>query len=219
MFFMIYGYVRMSNQDQNVESQKNVISRYGVDHKMMVDEWIEVEMSSRKSTRDRRIDELLEKLQPGDVIIVSELSRLGRSIKETLNTIDNLVQNKKNRLILIKQNLDMNPGNMNNLTNKVLITVFSMIAELERDFISERTKEGLNARKAKGIKLGKPKGVLQSSMYDQDADKILHLYQLGVPIRKIIQTHICYGKYSSLKEYIDKRKNIYLPLNENISTI
>ncbi len=215
---MIYGYVRVSNQDQNVESQKNVISRYGVDHKMMVDEWIEVEMSSRKSTRDRRIDELLEKLQPGDVIIASELSRLGRSIKETLNTIDNLVQNKKNRLILIKQNLDMNPGNMNSLTNKVLITVFSMIAELERDFISERTKEGLNARKAKGIKLGKPKGILQSSMYDKDVDKILHLYQLGVPIRKIIKTHICYGKYSSLKEYIDKRKNINLPLNKSVET-
>jgi DNA invertase Pin-like site-specific DNA recombinase len=216
---MIYGYVRVSNQDQNVDSQKNVISRYGVDHKMMVDEWIEVEMSSRKSTRDRRIDELLEKLQPGDVIIASELSRLGRSIKETLNTIENLVQNKKNRLILIKQNLDMNPGNMNNLTNKVLITVFSMIAELERDFISERTKEGLNARKAKGIKLGKPKGILQSSMYDKDADKILHLYQLGVPIRKIIKTHIAYGKYFSIKEYIDKIKDNYSALNNSVDNI
>ena len=216
---MIYGYVRVSNQDQSVDSQKNVISRYGVDHKTMVDERIEVEMSSRKSTCDRRIDELLEKWQPGDVIIASELSRLGRSIKETLNTIENLVQNKKNRLILIKQNLDMNPDNMNNLTNKVLITVFSMIAELERDFISERTKEGLNARKAKGIKLGKPKGILQSSMYDQDADKILHLYQLGVPIRKIIKTHISYGKYSSLKEYIDKRKDNYSGLNNSVENI
>ena len=98
---MIYGYVRVSNQDQNVESQKNVISRYGVDHKMMVDEWIEVEMSSRKSTKERRIDELLEKLNPDDIIIASELSRLGRSIKETLNTIEKLVQNKKNRLYKI----------------------------------------------------------------------------------------------------------------------
>lgn len=213
---MIYGYVRVSKQEQSVESQKNIISRYGVEHKLMVDEWIEVEMSSRKSTKERRIDELLEKLQPNDTIIVSELSRLGRSIKETLHTIENLVQNKKNRIILIKQNIDMNPSNMNNLTNKVLITVFSMIAELERDFISERTKEGLKARKEKGIKLGKPKGVLQASMYDQDADKILHLYQLGVPIRKIIKTHINYGKYSSLKEYIDKRKNGHLAIENNI---
>lgn len=63
------------------------------------------------------------------------------------------------------------------------------------------------------------KGVLQASMYDQDVDKILHLYQLGVSIRKIIQTHICCGKYSSLKKYIDKRKNIYLPLNKTLIDI
>ncbi len=204
---MIYGYARVSNQDQNLESQKNLISRYGIDHRLMIDEWIEVEVSSRQSTQARRIDELLNRLQPMDIIIASELSRLGRSLKETLNTIESIVQEKQARLILIKQNLDINPHNTNNLTNKVLITVFSMIAELERDFISERTKEGLRARKEKGIKLGKPKGTLQSSMYDQDKDKIFHLHHLGVPLHKIIKTHIKYGKYASLKEYIDKRKS------------
>lgn len=204
---MIYGYVRVSKQEQNLDGQKNLISRYGVDHKLMVDEWVEVEMSSRKSTEARRIDELLDKLEAQDIIIASELSRLGRSIKETLNTIETIVRTKQARLILVKQNLDMNPHNTNNLTNKILITIFSMIAELERDFISERTKEGLRARKEKGIKLGKPKGILQSSMYDQDKEKILHLYELGVPLLKIIKTHIKYGKYSSIKEYIDKRKN------------
>ena len=81
-----------------------------------------------------------------------------------------------------------------------------MLAELERDFISERTKEGLRARVAKGIKLGKPKGVIQASMYDKDKEKILHLYQLGVPIQKIIATHLGYGKYLSLKSYIIKRE-------------
>lgn len=202
---MIYGYCRVSTQDQNVESQKNLISRYCVDHQLMVNEWVEVEMSSRKSTKERRIDELCDKIKPQDVIIVSELSRLGRSIKETLNTIEVLVREKHARLIFIKQSLDMNPLNQNSLTNKVLITVFSMIAELERDFISERTKAGLNARKEKGIKLGKPKGTLQASMYDADKEKILHLYQLGVPLKKIIQTHLGYGKYYSLKEYTEKR--------------
>ena len=144
----------------------------------MVNEWIEVEMSSRKSTMVRHIDELLDKLQPKDIIIASELSRLGRSIKETLNTIETLIQEKHARVIFIKQNLDMNPLNKNNLTNKVLITVFSMMAELERDFISERTKAGLDARKAKGIKLGKPKGTLQSSMYDPDREK----YSISIPL-------------------------------------
>ncbi|WP_242602144.1 recombinase family protein [Legionella nagasakiensis] len=148
---MIYGYVRVSTQEQNVDSQKNIISRYCVDQKMMVDEWIVLEMSSRKSTSLRRIDELLNKLQHGDIIIAYELSRLGRSIKETLNTIETIIQEKQARLILIKQNLDLNPTAKNHITNKVLITIFSMLAELERDFISERTKEGLRARVAKGI--------------------------------------------------------------------
>ena len=201
---MIYGYVRVSTPEQSVDSQKNAISRYCVDQKLMVDEWIEIEMSSRKSTAMRRIDELLDKSLPNDVIIVSELSRLGRSIKETLNTIETIIQEKQTRLILIKQNLDLNPGEKHNVTNKILITVFSMLAELERDFISERTKEGLRARVAKGIKLGKPKGIIQASMYDKDKEKILHLYQLGVPIQKIIATHLGYGKYLSLKDYINK---------------
>ncbi|HAT4388535.1 TPA: recombinase family protein [Legionella pneumophila] len=212
---MIYGYVRVSTQDQSVDSQKNSISRYCIDQKLMVDEWIELEMSSRKSTAHRRIDELLNKLLPGDVIISSELSRLGRSIKETLDTIETITQDKQARLILIKQNLDLNPIAKNNVANKVLITIFSTLAELERDFISERTKEGLRARVAKGIKLGKPKGVIQASMYDKDKDKILHLHKLGVPIQKIIGTHLGYGKYLSLKAFIDKVKNEEITYSEN----
>lgn len=203
---MIYGYVRVSTQEQSVESQKNSISRYCIEHKLMVDEWIELEMSSRKSTTLRRIEELLDKLSPGDVVIASELSRLGRSIKETLNTIETISQDKLSRLILIKQNLDLNPNAKNNVANKVLITIFSMLAELERDFISERTKEGLRARVAKGIKLGKPKGVIQASMYDKDQEKIVHLYQLGVPLQKIITTHLGYGRYLSLKAFLKKCK-------------
>lgn len=205
---MIYGYVRVSTQDQTVDGQKNSISRFCMDQKMMVDEWIELEMSSRKSTAHRRIDELLAKLSPNDIVIASELSRLGRSIKETLNTVETIIQDKQARLILIKQNLDLNPSAKNNVANKVLITIFSMLAELERDFISERTKEGLRARVMKGIKLGKPKGVIQASMYDKDKEKILHLYQLGVPIQKIIATHLGYGKYLSLKAFIDKPKTL-----------
>lgn len=202
---MIFGYIRVSTADQNLDGQKNLISRYCMDNKLMVDEWIELEMSSRKTVEQRRINELLDKLNPHDIVITSELSRLGRSIKETLTTIESVLDQKQARLILIKQNLDLNPNDRNNITNKVLITVFSMLAELERDFISERTKEGLRARVAKGIKLGKPKGTVQASMYDKDKDQILELYKLGVPINKIINTHLKYGKYTSLKQFIERQ--------------
>lgn len=203
---MVYGYVRVSSSQQNKDSQMNVISRYCVDHRMSIDEWIALEVSTRKSARQRKIAELLEKLLPSDVVIVSELSRLGRSIKEVLATVETLVEEKKSRLVLVKQNLDVDPNNQKDLTNKILITIFSMMAELERDFISERTKEGLRARKAKGIKLGKPKGTIQASMYDPDRAKIFHLFELGVSIQKIIDTHLGYGGYQSLKQYIEKRQ-------------
>jgi len=100
---MIYGYVRVSTQEQSVDSQKNSISRYCIEQKFMVDEWIELEMSSRKSTALRRIDELLNKLSPNDMVIVSELSRLGRSIKETLNTIEVIVIRSNRELYLIRK--------------------------------------------------------------------------------------------------------------------
>jgi len=203
---MHYGYIRVSTSEQTVESQKNLISRYCVDHNIGIDEWIALEVSSRKDLRQRKIQPLLDKLTSDDTVIVSELSRLGRSIKEVLFIIEQMVEQKQARLILIKQNIVLDPHNRKDVTNKVLITIFSMMAELERDFISERTKEGLKARKAKGITLGKPKGTIQASMYDQDRDKIMHLHQMGVPLQTIIKTHLGYGKYLSLKNYIEKRK-------------
>tara|TARA_B100000586_G_C20111441_1_gene430154 strand:- start:2466 stop:3098 length:633 start_codon:yes stop_codon:yes gene_type:complete len=202
---MIFGYIRVSTLDQTVEGQKNLISRYCTEKKILIDEWIEIEISTRKSFRERRIQELYDKVTQNDTIIVSELSRLGRSVKEILAIIETCVEEKRCRIIIVKQNIDINPKNRSDMTNKVLITIFSMVAELERDFVSERTKEGLLARKAKGIKLGKPKGVIQQSKYDTDKDRIFHLYELGVPINSIINTHLNYGQYQSLKRYIEKR--------------
>ena len=202
---MVLGYIRTSTADQSADGQKSLIARYVVERKMIVDEWIEVEVSSRKSAEKRKITELLDKVSAQDTVIVSELSRLGRSIKEVLQIIEELIQVKRCKLILIKQNLHLDHSNQHDMTNKVLLTIFSMVAELERDFISERTKEGLRARKEMGIKLGKPKGVIQKSIYDQDKEKVFQLHKLGVPLNTNIKTHLGYGKYLSLKEYIQKR--------------
>ena len=98
---MIFGYIRVSTVEQNLDGQKNLISRYCMDHKLIVDEWLELEISSRKTIEQRRISELYDKLQPNDIVIVSELSRLGRSIKETLSIIETILELKQARLILI----------------------------------------------------------------------------------------------------------------------
>ena len=138
-------------------------------------------------------------------MIVSELSRVGRSIKEVFEIIEESIKVKQCRLILVKQGLDLDPSNKNDMTNKILLTIFSMMAELERDFISERTKEGLRARKEQGIILGKPKGTIQKSMYDPDRERIEELFRLGISTNTIIKTHLKYGNYLSLKYYFDKR--------------
>ena len=204
----VYGYVRVSTIEQSAESQKNLISRFAIERKMLIDKWIEVEMSSRKTADKRKITELLSQVVENDVVIVSELSRLGRSIQEVLQIIKRLMEEKKCRLILVKQNMDLNPLNVLDMSNKILITIFSMLAELERDFISFRTKEGLNALKAKGVKLGKPVGCKQKTMYDKDKNRILELAKMGVPINKILTIHLNYGKYLSLKRFISKNMTI-----------
>lgn len=204
----VYGYIRVSTAEQTAESQKNLISRFTTERKMLIDKWIEVEMSSRKTADKRKITELLSQVVENDVVIVSELSRLGRSIQEVLQIIKSLMEEKKCRLILVKQNMDLNPHNVLDMSNKILITIFSMLAELERDFISFRTKEGLNALKAKGVKLGKPVGCKQKTMYDKDKNRILELAKMGVPINKILTIHLNYGKYLSLKRFISKNMTI-----------
>ncbi|WP_223847215.1 recombinase family protein [Hymenobacter montanus] len=76
------------------------------------------------------------------------------------------------------------------MTHKILLTIFAMLTELGRDFVSERTKEGLRARREQGLLLGKPKGVVQPSMYDVDRERVLHLHALGVPLTTIVDVHL-----------------------------
>jgi DNA invertase Pin-like site-specific DNA recombinase len=203
---MIYGYVRVSTTDQNSESQKNVISRYCVERKFHIDEWMELEISTRKSLLKRRVVELIERLKPEDVVISTELSRLSRSMRETHNVIHNIVEEKKARIICIKDSIDISPHNIHSIDNAVKISMFSLAAALERNAISERTREGLAVIKARGVKLGKPKGCIQKTIYDQDKERIFHLYSLGVNIPTILRMHLHYGSYNSLNCFIQKRK-------------
>jgi DNA invertase Pin-like site-specific DNA recombinase len=201
---MTVGYIRVSTEKQTVQNQKHEILDYANRYNLGSVTFIEVEMSSRKSTADRRIDELLMALNDGDTLIVSELSRLARSLSELFEIVNTLIDNGI-KLIAIKQNMILDKNNINDIQNKVMLTMFSLMSELERDFISARTKEALKARKDSGMVLGKPKGVIQSSMYDPDAQRIGELVNLGVPINKISKTHLGYGTAKSLGEYVKKK--------------
>ncbi len=135
-----------------------------------------------------------------DTLIVTELSRLGRSTAEVIGLVNELIK-KQVRVIAIKQGLDIKQHDMN---SKVMITLFSLFAELERDLISSRTKEALASKKAQGIKLGKPKGTIQKSKFDKDVTKIKELLQLGLSVRKIA-IFLGYTSHIGLNIYVKKR--------------
>jgi len=135
-------------------------------------------MSSRRSAKDRRIDELLANLQTNDRLLVSELSRLGRSTGEVIQLIKTLTD-QKIEFVVVKQGFQVNSKNNKDMTSKIMITIFSLLAELERDLISERTKMGLARARASGKKLGRPKGPGKSRL-DGKEDLIKGFMDKGV---------------------------------------
>ena len=120
-----------------------------------MNEFVQITMSSRKTSKQRRIEEVLQTLNRlRHTLVVTELSRLGRSTAEVIALVNELVA-RNIRVIILKQNLDISQHDM---TSKIVITLFSLFAELERDLMSLRTKEALAAKKQQGVTLGKPKG-------------------------------------------------------------
>lgn len=194
---MNYGYLRVSTLQQDVEAQKTAVSDYCAKAGITIDHWIETTISSRKSLKDRGINDLLASLKKNDLLIVSELSRLGRSILELSQIIDHLVK-KRVRLVCIKQNIDLRyeSGNGLDMASKILLNTFSMLAEVERDLISERTKYGLALAKQKGKTLGNPRiselhaiQKQRSEAYSQELkDTIKALVEAGYTQRKIADT-------------------------------
>lgn len=198
-----WAYIRASTDKQDVQNQRHEILEYGNREAIRLDEFIEVTLSSRHSNRKRRIEELQKRLEPGDTLIVTELSRLGRSTGEVIILINELVAYGVT-IIILKQNLRLSETHQD-MTSKVMVTLLALFAEIERDFISLRTKEALASKKAQGVILGKPKGTIQASMYDKDRQRIEELLALGVPQKRIIESHLQYGTTKSLSYYVRTR--------------
>ena len=194
------AYLRASTNKQDLNNQKLEILEYARNNKLEITDFIQITISSRKTSKDRRIDEMVASLDGADTLVVTELSRLGRSTAEIIGLVNALIK-KQVRVIAIKQNLDIKKHDMN---SKIITALFSLFAELERDLISLRTKEALASKKAQGIKLGKPKGTIQKSKFDKDNDKIKELLELGLSVRKIAN-YLGYSNHIGLNSYINKR--------------
>ncbi len=207
----VLAYLRTSTDSQDLKAQKVEVWEYAQRQNLSIDSYISISISSRKSRRARRIEELLGQLEEGDTLIVTELSRLGRSTGEVIDIIDGLVA-RDICVIVIKQNLIFNKE-QDDMQSLAMLTLLSLFAEMERMMISKRTKEALAVRKQLGVRLGKPVGTIQNSIYDKDRNRIIRLLADGVSARKISANHLGYGSSSSLDYYI-RTRNLREPLSK-----
>ncbi|MEM6806095.1 MAG: master DNA invertase Mpi family serine-type recombinase [Bacteroidota bacterium] len=173
---MIYAYLRVSSDKQSVENQRFEILKYADSKKLTIDKWVEEMVSSRKKLEEREISSILKKLENGDLLIVSELSRLGRNLMEVMSIL-NTCMNNEVKVHTIKEQYELG----DNINSKVLAFAFSLSAEIERQLISQRTKEALARKKSEGVKLGRPKGSLskQTKLTGQE-EKIKELLEKDI---------------------------------------
>jgi DNA invertase Pin-like site-specific DNA recombinase len=203
----VYAYVRKSTDDQNTKGQQNTIYEYAHKEGLRIARWFDVDCSSRKTTKERRIDELLELMKEGDMLIVPELSRLGRSVGQIIMIVDELIR-KKVALICLKENIRLNGEK--GMQTTVMITMFGLFAEIERVLISERTREGLARARAEGKVLGRPKGKGKSKL-DPYQEEIEALLKTGSTKKYLMQKYRVTGPtlYNWLRKHNIKVVPIY----------
>ncbi|MDR0503387.1 MAG: master DNA invertase Mpi family serine-type recombinase [Treponema sp.] len=150
---MIYGYIRVSTDRQTVDNQRFEIERFCSKNNIVIEQWIEETISGSKTPEKRLLGSLLEDVKKGDLIICSELSRLGRSLFMIMSILNQLMLHEV-RIWTIKDNYRLG----DNIQSKVLAFAFGLSAEIERDLISQRTKEALARKRSEGMVLGRPSG-------------------------------------------------------------
>lgn len=150
---MIYGYIRVSTDKQTVENQRFEINNFCKSKEIVIDKWIEESISGVKKLEERRLGKLLKRMKKDDILICSELSRLGRNLLMIMGIL-NECMNKDIQVWTIKDNYRLG----SDINSKVLAFAFGLSAEIERNLISQRTKEALARKRAEGVILGRPVG-------------------------------------------------------------
>jgi len=193
----LYAYIRVSTGNQELDNQKYAILKYANEKKLGNVEFIEETVSGKVSWKKRDLKNLVDNLEEGDILIVSELSRLGRSMLEIMELLTILLEKKVN-VHVVKGNYEFK----DDLQSKIITFVFSLASEIERELISQRTKEALARKKAEGKRIGRPKGSLKSKL-DPKRELIEEFLEKGVSmssIAKILGVH-----YQTLRNYVKTR--------------
>jgi DNA invertase Pin-like site-specific DNA recombinase len=197
---MIYGYIRVSTDKQTTENQRFAILKHADEKKLRVDQWIEETISATKQLSHRKLGLLLSRMQQDDILIVSELSRLGRSLLEVMSILHTLME-KEVKVFTTKERYELG----NNISSKVLAFAFSLSAEIERSMISSRTKEALARKKSEGKRLGRPKGRRSSVTKLTGKDELIREY-LAKKIPQSVIARLLNVHRLTVRNYILTRK-------------
>ena len=200
---MVYAYVRVSTDKQSTETQRFEIKKFSKTKKIHIDRWIDETISGMKGIQNRRLGKVLRQARKGDVLITSELSRLGRNLMQVMSFLHQCME-QDITVYTIKEGYELG----NNLNSKILAFAFSLSAEIERSLISQRTKEALARKKAEGIQLGRPQGGRCRRKLDgkeQIITQLLNERRTKLFISKVLGVH-----RQTLRMFIDDRMD-YVP--------
>lgn len=191
---MIYGYIRVSTEQQNLENQKHEISTFAANNNLLIDKWVEEKISSRKPLKERKLGKLIKKLGKGDILISTEISRLGRNLLEVMGILQDCLD-KECQVWTLKENYRLGAD----IQSKLLAFAFSFSSEVERKLISDRTRESLKRVKAEGKRLGRPKGSTYRKL-KRKHNKIKELLEKQVPKAQIARLLGC--NWNTLNRYV-----------------
>ena len=196
----VVSFIRVNkNNDEYTDAQAIGIAKYIKENKLQLDKNIEVEVNV--PDEETNIHKILETCKNGCVVVVYDINVFGRTTASILKNLKFLLAHGV-RIISVTQNLDF--VSKDDMLTKMILGVIGMTINLEKDLMSLRTKEALTAKKLDGVSLGKPKGTIQKSKFDQQRDKIEELLGVGLSVRKIAKV-LGYNNHIGLNNYVKKR--------------
>ena len=178
---MIIGYLRVSTEKQNPENQRDEIRRFAEEKVFQIDSWVVETVSGKTARKKRKLGRLLRKMDKGDTLIVTEISRLSRSLTEIMSIMGECLDRQIN-IYTTKERYTFD----NSINSKVLCFAFGLVAEIERNLISMRTKEALALKKAEGVRLGRrPGSKVKMQLISENEERINKMIAAGLPVTKI----------------------------------
>lgn len=193
---MIFAYIRVSTDKQTQKTQRLEIEKFATQKKIKIDVWVSEIASGTRSANDRKLGTLLKRMKKGDTLIISEISRLGRNLMQIMSIL-NLCMTKEISVFTIKEQYELG----NNINSQILAFAFGLSAQIERNLISQRTKEGLARKKAEGANLGRAWGSKNNKYKLTGKEQyIKRMLNEGMPKKAICKKLKC--SFTTLKEHI-----------------